>query len=312
MIILNRFRHLHEGILIFQGIIPSGAQMFLLLCIILCLSIIIKLIYRYLSFDNKNIPGLRPELFYGNLVQTGVEKGGTSLADALSKFQQTYGDVFQFYYFSDRIIVFNTVEDVQEIYRNRHLLDRFDLFYRNGRTTLPQSLISIRNDEWKSHARIVEPLLKRSAATQYFDQILKSTDELIDTWTNKVNANEVQTDVINQCHELLLRIMLSMSYGEENNEYLLDVIKKCNQWSAWSILNGLHVTLIRLYINYINRDYHRARQQIKNFINLSHTKNEQSKTFLQSLLRSSLSPDELLDEILLINTGVDGVAITIS
>ena len=273
--------------------------MFTILLIIFLLSILFILISKYTYFDDRKIPGLRPQLFYGNLLQTGIANKKDSLANALAKFQQNYGDVFQFYNFSTRLLVFNTIEAVQEI-------------YKNATTTLPRSLLGIRNDEWKRHARIIEPLVKRSALTQYFDQILRSTDQLIDTWTSQTKANQLQTNVINQCQQLLLKIMLTISYGEENNEYLMNVVNKCNQWSSWSIFNGLNVRLIHLYVKYINRDYQHARQQIRNLINGSRNNNERSNTLLQSLIRSPLSSDELLDEILMINIGVDDVSTALS
>jgi cytochrome P450 len=208
--------------------------------------------------------------------------------------------------------MFNTVEDVQEIYRHRHLLDRLELFYNNANAILPRSLIGIKNEEWKRHARIVEPLLKRSALTQYLDQILKYTDDLIEIWTRRTDNNKLQTEIIDQCQQLLLKIMLSISYGEENNKHLMNIISECNSFSTWSIFNGLHISLIRFYVNYVNPKYYYARRQLRNLINISPTNNEQPKTFLKSLVESSLSPDELLDEILMINTGVDGVSTTLS
>ena len=284
----------------------------LVLLLLILLILILVYIYKYNSSDAKNIPGLRPQLYYGNLLQTGIASHKNSMANALSKFQQDYGDIFQFHYFSSRVVVFNTVEDVQEIYKHRHLLDRFDLFYKNGETVLSRSLIGIKNDDWKRHARIVEPLLKRTALIQYCDQILKCTDELIEIWTKKTDHNNPQTEVINQCQQLLLKIMLSISYGEKNNKHLMDAISECNKCSSWSIFNGLNVKLISLCVNYFNPNYHSARRQLRDAVNKPHTNDGQSRTLLQSLVKSPLSSDELLDEMLLVNTGVDGVSTTLS
>ena len=285
--------------------------MLVLLSLILLLVILVY-IYKYNSSDEKSVPGLRPQLYYGNFLQTGIASHKNSMANALLKFQQDYGDIFQFHYFSTRIFVFNTVEHVQEIYKNRHLLERFDLFYKNGKTVLSSSLIGVKNDEWKRHARIVEPLLKRNALVQYRDQILKCTDELIEIWTRKTNSNNLQTEVINQCQQLLLKIMLSISYGEEDNERLMNALSECNKCSSWSIFNGLNAKLISSCIHYFSPKYHSARQQLQDLIDKPRTNGEQSKCLLQSLARSPLSSKELLDEMLLINTGVDGVSTTLS
>ena len=263
-------------------------------------------------FDNKAIPGLRPQLFYGNLLQTGIISNKHSVASVLSTFQQTYSDIFQFYYYSNRIVIFNTVEHVQEIYRNRHLLDRFESFYENAKIVLPKCMLSIKNEEWKRHARIIEPLLKRTALIQYFDRILNCTDQLIEIWRKESDKKKVHTEVINQCQQLLMEIMSSISYGEKDGKHLTNAITECNTCSSWSIFNGLYVTLIKLYINYCQPNYNRARQRIRNLINTAQANSNEPNTLLQSLLRSPLSSDEVLNEMLMINTGVEGVSTTLS
>ena len=274
--------------------------------------VVLVLIYKYKSFDKRNIPGLRPQPFYGNLWQTGIVNRKNSLANALQRFQQNYGDVFLFHYFSTPIIVFNTIEHVQDIYKNRHLLDRFDLFHTNATTVLPNSLLSVKNEEWKKHARVVEPLLKRSALTPHLDEIVKCTDALIEKWTLETSGDELQSDVIDQCQRLLMNIMLSVSYGEENQQRLVDTISECNKCSTWSIFNGLHVSLIGLYGNYVNPIYHTARRQLRSLLDCPRSDEAKCDTLLQSLIRSPLSVEEAIDEMLLINTGVDGVGTVLS
>jgi len=74
-----------------------------------------------------NLPGLSPHFLFGNLIQSGVLFHGVSIGKALCTFRDRFGNVFQFWFGSSRLIVINDTEDVKHILSNRHIYEKGDL-----------------------------------------------------------------------------------------------------------------------------------------------------------------------------------------
>lgn len=99
--------------------------MFLVLFIILIL--LIYYVKRSYFTVHDNLPGLTPHVLFGNLIQSGILFRGVSLAKALYTFKARFGDVFQFWLGSLRIIVVSGTDDVKHIFTRRQIYDKGDL-----------------------------------------------------------------------------------------------------------------------------------------------------------------------------------------
>jgi hypothetical protein len=76
------------------------------------------------------IPGIPPQFFVGNLLQTGILWRDQSMTDVFYKLQDKFGDVFQFFYCHIRLIVISSFEDVNHIYAHRHIYEQSDIFLK--------------------------------------------------------------------------------------------------------------------------------------------------------------------------------------
>jgi hypothetical protein len=98
--------------------------MLLIVCFIVLLIYYVKQSYFTVR---SNLPGLSPHVLFGNLIESGVLWGGVSVPNALFAFKARFGDIFQFWLGSSRIIVVSGVDDVKHIFTHRHIYDKGDL-----------------------------------------------------------------------------------------------------------------------------------------------------------------------------------------
>ena len=125
--------------LLYIDTLGSNSMLFLLLCILfVCVYAYIK--RRYFTL-RPGIPGLSPQIFLGNLFQSGVLYGGKPLTEVLSTFKKRYGDIFQFWLGPGHFIMVNEATDVQHIFTNRHIYDQGDIFIQQCSVLFPDSLI---------------------------------------------------------------------------------------------------------------------------------------------------------------------------
>jgi hypothetical protein len=112
----------------------------------LLILVVAVLVYYYLKVKyftlHGSIPGLAPHFFIGNLVQSGLLFGNTSLPEACSAFKRRFGDIFQFWLSFTRIIVVNDLNDIQYIFTHRHIYDQGDIYVEKFSTVIPHGLIS--------------------------------------------------------------------------------------------------------------------------------------------------------------------------
>ena len=83
---------------------------------------------------------LDDEFFYGNLLQIGLGEDD-SIAHALQKVKERFGDVFQFWMGSSRYIVLSRVEDVEHVFTHRQIYDQSELFTKTLDLLYPDSLV---------------------------------------------------------------------------------------------------------------------------------------------------------------------------
>ena len=92
------------------------------------------------------IPGKQPYFFFGNLIDTGILLRGVSMPHALAEYKKRFGDVFQFWLGSSRIVVVGNVNDVQHIYNNRQIYDQGKVFIEKVSVLLSNGLICVRGE----------------------------------------------------------------------------------------------------------------------------------------------------------------------
>ncbi|CAF1300847.1 unnamed protein product [Rotaria sordida] len=63
--------------------------------------------------------GLFPHFFFGNLIQSGLLFYDQSPREVFSTFRKRFGDTFQFWLDSTRVIIVNKIGHIQDIFTNR-------------------------------------------------------------------------------------------------------------------------------------------------------------------------------------------------
>jgi hypothetical protein len=90
------------------------------------------------------IPGIPPHFFFGNLVQTGLLSWKpTSMPDVIFHLKDKFGDVYQLWIGSMRLIVISCLEDAQHIFSHRHIYDQGDIFTEKFKLIHPNGIICL-------------------------------------------------------------------------------------------------------------------------------------------------------------------------
>ncbi len=100
----------------------------------------------YFTLD-KSLPGIPPQVLFGNVLQTGLLWRGETLPTVFRQFQTKFGDVFQFWLGSVRVIVVCNIEDVKHIFGNRHIYDQGGSFINKYSIINPNALICLTGQE---------------------------------------------------------------------------------------------------------------------------------------------------------------------
>jgi hypothetical protein len=98
--------------------------------------------HTYFSFHG-SLPGTPPQLLFGNVLQTGILWRGETLPTVFRQFQAKFGDVFQFWLGTVRVIVVCCLEDVQHIFAHRHVYDQGGPFINKYSFINPNALICL-------------------------------------------------------------------------------------------------------------------------------------------------------------------------
>jgi hypothetical protein len=101
---------------------------------------------KYVYFTLRGpIPGIPPQFFFGNLLQTGIIWRGESISHACLKLKAKFSDVFQFWFSSTRFIVVSSLEDVQHIFADRHVYGPADLFTQKLSLVNPSEIACLKD-----------------------------------------------------------------------------------------------------------------------------------------------------------------------
>jgi hypothetical protein len=90
------------------------------------------------------VPGLPPQFLVGNLLQTGLLQGDVCSNIVFLQLKAKFGDIFQFWVASTRIIVVSCLEDVQHIFAHRHVYDQGDIFVEKINLLHPNAIVGLK------------------------------------------------------------------------------------------------------------------------------------------------------------------------
>lgn len=91
------------------------------------------------------IPGIPPQFLFGNLIQFGlISRKPVTMPDLALQLKARFGDVFQIWIGSTRLILINSLEDVQHIFSHRHIYDQGDIFTEKMKLLNPNGIICLK------------------------------------------------------------------------------------------------------------------------------------------------------------------------
>ena len=92
-----------------------------------------------------SIPGIPPQFLFGNLIQLRLLPRKTvSLPDVMLDLGKKFGDVYQLWLGSMRLIIINSLEDAQHIFSHRTIYDQGDIFTENLKLLNPKGVICLK------------------------------------------------------------------------------------------------------------------------------------------------------------------------
>ena len=112
--------------------------------VVLFLTILYYYIKRVYFTLTGPIPGLPPQFLLGNLLQTGAIGKNIPFNVILLDFKTKFGDIFQYWLGSSRIIVVSRLEDVQHIFSQRHIYEQGDIFIDKISLVNPYTILCMR------------------------------------------------------------------------------------------------------------------------------------------------------------------------
>jgi len=90
------------------------------------------------------IPGIPPQFFFGNLLQTGLLSRKTaSMPNVILQLKEKFGDVYQLWIGSMHLIIINCLEDAQHIFSHRNIYDQGDIFTEKFKLIHPNGIICL-------------------------------------------------------------------------------------------------------------------------------------------------------------------------
>ena len=111
--------------------------MLFLLIIVLLVVLFVYIKMKYFTLHGP-LPGIAPQFFFGNLLQSG-ELRGNSQALVGIEMQAIFGDIYQYWYGPSRMICLNNIDDIEHVFKQRHvydigrfITDQFGIFLPDG------------------------------------------------------------------------------------------------------------------------------------------------------------------------------------
>jgi hypothetical protein len=114
-----------------------------LVVVLLFLTVLYYYIKRVYFTLHGPIPGLPPQFFFGNLLQTGVIRQNVPFNLVFLDLKAKFGDIFQYWLGPTRIVVVNRLEDVQHVFAHRHIYDQGELYTGKASLVNPYGILSL-------------------------------------------------------------------------------------------------------------------------------------------------------------------------
>ncbi|CAF1080270.1 unnamed protein product [Adineta steineri] len=157
---------------------------------LLCLVLILIYIYfkRRYTLINNNLPGDKPQIFFGNLLNSGFLTRKKSFHEILHDYQRRYGDKFTFWFGLQPYIVF----------------------------FCPNDIVVLAGAKWKRHVRVMLPVFKRAKMIQHLDTIIECADHFID---QNLLDNHIHKDLVHRCQTFTMNVigLIAFDYNLESN-----------------------------------------------------------------------------------------------
>ncbi|CAF1016907.1 unnamed protein product [Adineta ricciae] len=168
--------------------------------------LIISYVYfkRQLCQKTNGLPGPKPQILFGNLINSGILTGKKSFHEVMHQYQQEYGDKFVFWFGTYPILVFCSLEHAKAIFADRHTFEQSPLFLPNFELFCPHSIVTFSGSKWKRHARVMMPMFKRAKVIQHLDVIAECADRFIDQC---LIADQVHTNLVRQCQTVTMNVI---------------------------------------------------------------------------------------------------------
>jgi len=296
----------------------------LLLSAILVLFVIV-LAYRYVkrhyTSTHGDPPGQKPQIIFGNLIQSGTLTGKKAIHEAFTTYQHDYGDVFLFWLGPHPCPVFCLPEHAQAIFSDRHTFDQSSLFVPNFDLLCSNGIVTLSGAKWKRHARVMLPMFKRAKIVPYLETILHCTDQFIDKY---LDDNCTYTDFVIRCQSLMMNIIAFIAFDYDldaaiDSPFTIAFQDFSHYAGQFTMATWLPRWLGKLYLR-LNWKYQRAHRILREFCEkiVEQEKNKQNdiengrpKNLIASLvtsinekandeqISSGLTETEMFDEVLM-------------
>ncbi|CAF1095535.1 unnamed protein product [Adineta steineri] len=284
---------------------------------LLCLVLILIYIYfkRRYTLINNNLPGDKPQIFFGNLLNSGFLTRKKSFHEILHDYQRRYGDKFTFWFGLQPYIVFCLPEHIQTILSDRHTFEQSSSFIPNFDLVCPNGIVVLAGAKWKRHVRVMLPVFKRAKMIQHLDTITECADHFIDQC---LLDNHIHTDLVHRCQTFTMNVigLIAFDYNLESN--INSPIKIAFQdfvsyVTIVILMSWLPQWISKIYLkfNWKYQKIHRLiRELTEKIVEQEQNNSQRSKNLIASLvsslneqandeqISSGLTRIEMLDEIL--------------
>lgn len=189
--------------------------------------LVIVLVYIYLkrcyapSLDD--LPGVKPHIFFGNLLNSGILKKESTFNQVMIDYQHRFGDKFQYWFGSHRCLAFCRLEHAQAIFADRHTFEQSPLFLPNFDLLCPNGIVMLAGAKWKRHVRVLLPMLKRAKIVGHLEMITQCTDRFIDRY---LHTGQIHRDLHAACQSLTMNVIGFIGFDCDFDAHVDSPIKK--------------------------------------------------------------------------------------
>ncbi|CAF4491952.1 unnamed protein product [Rotaria sp. Silwood2] len=287
--------------------------------------IFIILLYIYLkrsySPSPDDLPGVKPHIFFGNLINSGILTGESVFHEVMLDYQRRFGDKFQFWFGSHRCLFFCRIDHAQTIFANRHTFEQSPLFLPNFDLFCPNGITMLTGARWKRHVRVLSPMFKRAKIIGHLDTIVECADRFID---RNLHPGQVHRDLVSCCQSFTMNVIGFIGFDHDFDIHVNSPIKKAFQdfvfhFLLLSIAPWVPQWLAKIYLKCnwkYQRTYRLTREFAKQLVEeeqnkQSENKNERPKNLIASMvsslneqandeqISSGITRAEMFDEVLM-------------